>query len=113
MHESSLQPALTLGKLLSDATLASAVDEGLLSEVILYHPHLNVMNLRSELVLLTEHKITSTLAIINWFNEVDLRRDALTSVYTAVATLLVLPLTTAACERSFSSAQNLLMRSTI
>ena len=81
MDESSLQPALTLEKLLPNATLASTVDEDLLSEIILYHPDLNAVNLRCELVLLPKHKITSTIpTIINLFNGVDLRRDARSQV---------------------------------
>jgi hAT family C-terminal dimerisation region len=108
LDEASLQPALTLEQLLTNATSASEIDADLLNNVIQYHPHLNSVELRSELILLYEHNISPSIpAIINWFKEVDIRRDTHKAVYAAAATLLVLPTTTASCERSFSGLRRL------
>jgi hypothetical protein len=105
-----LQPALTLEQLLLSATTASAsstpnssVDDELLKTVMTYHPHLNIRKLKNDLMQLQAHNINGTVAaIIAWFQEVDIRETTYRSVYEAVATFLVLPTTTASCERSFS-----------
>ena len=116
LDEQSLQPALTLEQLLTNATSNPVIDENLLSKVNSYHPHLIAVALKTELALPAQHNITPTIAdIINWFNEVDFRRDTHKSMYLAVATLLVLPTTTASCERSFSGLRRLktYLRSTV
>lgn len=54
-------------------------------------------------MLLKAHNINGTVSdIVAWFQEVDIRETTYKSVYEAVATFLVLPTTTASCERSFS-----------
>lgn len=54
-------------------------------------------------MLLKTHNINGTVSdIIAWLQQVDIREVTYRSVYEAVATLLVLPTTTASCERSFS-----------
>jgi len=45
--------------------------------------------------------------IISWFQEVDLRKQTHASVHDALATFLVLPATTASCERTFSELRRL------
>lgn len=44
---------------------------------------------------------------ISWFEEVDLRKQTHASVHDALATFLVLPATTASCERTFSELRRL------
>jgi hypothetical protein len=108
LDESSLQSALTLEQLLTSATSSSSIDEDILNNVILFHPHLSSVELKSELTLLSGHNILPTIpAIIKWFNDVDIRRETHKTVHAAVATLLVLPTTTASCERSFSGVRRL------
>ena len=66
---------------------------------------------KSELLLLAEYNIGPTIADISWFQEDDLRKQTHASVHDALATFLVLPATTASCERTFSElrmAENLL-----
>jgi hypothetical protein len=108
LDEQSLQPALTLEQLLLSATTASAsstssVDDDLLKSVVTYHPHLNLRQLKNDLMQLKTQNISGTIAaIIAWFQEFDIREATYRSIYEAVATFLVLPTTTASCERSFS-----------
>jgi hypothetical protein len=108
LDEQSLQPALTLEQLLINATMCSTVDNDLLNAVTTYHPHLDSQKLKSELILLQGHSITPTIpGIISWFQDGALRASTHSSVYKALATLLVLPTTTASCERSFSRLRRL------
>jgi hypothetical protein len=104
LDESSLQPALTLEQLLTSATSSSSIDEDILNNAILFHPHLSSVELKSELTVLSGHNI---LPVYNRFNDVDIRRETHKTVHAAVATLLVLPTTTASCERSFSGLRRL------
>jgi len=72
---------------------------------------LDSQKLKSELLLLAEYNIGPTIAdIISWFQEVDLRnKQTHASVHDALglATFLVLPATTASCERTFSELRRL------
>jgi hAT family C-terminal dimerisation region len=106
LMNSRWQPALKLEQLLLSATTTSAslsVDDDLLKSVRTYHPHLNERKLKKQLVLLKTHNMNGTISdIIAWLQEVDIRETTYKSVYEAVVTLLVLPPTTASCERSFS-----------
>ena len=61
IDEQSLQPALTLEQLLVNATKSYQINEDLLSNIIQYHPHLNAVKLKSELVLLSHHSIRPTI----------------------------------------------------
>jgi hAT family C-terminal dimerisation region len=100
--------ACTLEQLLLSATTSPLVNDKLLQEVVRYLPHLNPAMPKSELPLLSMNNIAENIpAIIEWFNDVDLRRDTHKSVYAAVATLVMLPSTTASCERAFSGLRRL------
>jgi hypothetical protein len=102
------KPALTLEQLLLNATSCSALDDDLLKRVTTYHPHLNEQKLKSELILLQQHKIGCTISdIVSWFQALDIRAVTSRSVYEAVGTFLVLPTTTASCERSFSGLRRI------
>ena len=69
-----------------------------------YHRHLNPAQLKNELALLSQCNIAANIA---WFNDVELRRDTHRPVYAAVATLIMIPSTTASCERTFSDLRRL------
>jgi len=111
LDEQSLQPTSTLEQLLtnaSDRSVDSAVQDDLLTSVITYHPHLDSQKLKGELLLLAEYDIGPTIVdFISWFQEVDLRMQTHASIYDALATFLVLPATTASCERTFSELRRL------
>ena len=111
LDEQSLHPTSTLEQLLtnaSDRSVDSAVQDDLLTSVITYHPHLDSRKLKGELLLLAEYDIGPTIVdFISWFQEVDLRMQTHASVYDALATFLVLPATTASCERTFSELRRL------
>ena len=88
----------------SDRSVDSAVQADLLTSVITYHPHLDSQKLKGELLLLAEYDIGPTIVdFISWFQEVDLRMQT----HDALATFLVLPATTASCERTFSELRRL------
>ena len=108
LNADSLQPTLTLESLLLDATRSSAVDSNLLKKVVQYHPHLDSQQLQLALSLLSDYHITSSIdGIICWFQKVPLRNTIHPCVFNAVATFLVIPTTTATCERSFSGLRRI------
>jgi len=64
--------------------------------------------MKNEFALLSQCNIAANIpAIIAWFNDVELRRDAHRPVYAAVATLIMIPSTTASCDRAFSDLRRL------
>ena len=108
LDDQSLKPASTLEQLLWSATMGPQIDEDLLEEVIRFHSHLNRINLKSELTLLSHNNIADNIpAIIAWFNDAYVKRDTHKTVYAAVTTLVMFPSTTSSCDHAFSSLRRL------
>ena len=57
LDDQCLKPAITLEQLLRSATVGPQIDEDRLDEVVRLHPHLNRINLKSELALLSHNNI--------------------------------------------------------
>ena len=104
----SLQPATCLQRVLTNAASNGIINGALLSSVEQFHPHLNLSQLKSELSFISQRHIEPSISgMVAWFRENDLRRATHKTVYDALSTFLVLPATTATCERSFSGLRRL------